>query len=68
MSLMIGTAVGAAPCKDAKGKFIKCPPPAAATTATSVKTTTTSKTPAKICKTGKPCGNACIAKDKVCHK
>ena len=20
------------------------------------------------CKTGKPCGNTCIAKDKVCHK
>ena len=20
------------------------------------------------CKTGKPCGNSCIAKDKVCHK
>jgi hypothetical protein len=27
MSLFIGTAVGAAPCRDAKGKFIKCPPP-----------------------------------------
>ena len=25
-----GSPLGAAPCKDAKGKFIKCPPPAAA--------------------------------------
>lgn len=27
LSLFIGTASGAAPCRDAKGKFIKCPPP-----------------------------------------
>ena len=27
---MAGNALAAAPCKDAKGKFIKCPPPAAA--------------------------------------
>ena len=41
LSLVIGTAAGAAPCKDPKtGKFIKCPPPAAKVT----KTTTTSKT------------------------
>ena len=25
-----GSTLAAAPCKDAKGKFIKCPPPAAA--------------------------------------
>ena len=25
-----GPALAAAPCKDAKGKFVKCPPPAAA--------------------------------------
>ncbi len=25
-----GPALAAAPCKDAKGKFMKCPPPAAA--------------------------------------
>jgi hypothetical protein len=42
------------PCHDPKtGKFIKCPPPAAAH--------------ATQCKLGKPCGGACIAKDKVCH-
>lgn len=28
-----GAASAAAPCKDAKGKFMKCPPPAAATPA-----------------------------------
>ena len=39
-------------CRDAKGKFMKCPAAAAP----------------KQCKTGKPCGNSCIAKDKVCHK
>ena len=39
-------------CHDAKGKFTKCPPAA----------------PAKVCKKSKPCGNACIAQDKVCHK
>ena len=26
---MAGNALAAAPCKDAKGKFMKCPPPAA---------------------------------------
>lgn len=66
ISLVIGTVAGAAaPCKDPKtGKFIKCPPPAPATTTTTKTTTTT----AKVCKVGKPCGNSCIAKDKVCHK
>ena len=28
--LSLSTVVAAAPCKDAKGKFTKCPPPAAA--------------------------------------
>ena len=63
LSLFIGTAAGAgAPCKDNKGKFIKCPPPPAAPAKPAAKTAS------KVCKTGKPCGNACIAKDKVCHK
>jgi hypothetical protein len=26
------------------------------------------ETKAPHCTTGKPCGNSCIAKDKVCHK
>lgn len=29
---LAGAASAAAPCRDAKGKFIKCPPPAAAKT------------------------------------
>jgi len=34
MSLLIGTAVGAAPCRDPKThKFVKCPPPAVKTSA-----------------------------------
>ena len=52
-------------CKDAKGKFIKCPPAAAATTPP-VTTTTTSSPPK--CVKGKVCGKTCIAMDKVCHK
>lgn len=49
----------AAPCKDAKGKFTKCPPAAAATTAP--KTTTKAATKASSKTTGKPtnrCRNA----------
>ena len=42
-------------CRDAKGHFAKCPPPAIM-----------SHHP--VCKMGKPCGNSCIAKDKVCHR
>lgn len=45
-------------CHDAKGKMA----------AMSVCKATTTTTTTKQCKTGKPCGNACIAKDKVCHK
>jgi len=44
MSLLIGTASGAAPCRDPKThKFIKCPPPGAKATTTTTKTTTTVK-------------------------
>ena len=41
------------PCRDGHGKFMKCPEVAEHH---------------PICKIGKPCGNSCIAKDKVCHK
>jgi len=59
LSLAFGSTALAkpAPCRDAAGKFTKCPAAAAA--------------PAKAapkCVKGKLCGNACIAKDKVCHK
>jgi hypothetical protein len=30
IATIAGSAIAAAPCKDAKGKFIKCPPAAAA--------------------------------------
>ena len=45
-------------CHDAKGKMAKmevCKPAAAPAAG------------APNCKKGKPCGNTCIAKDKVCH-
>jgi hypothetical protein len=48
-------------CHDAKGKMAPmsvCKPAAAAETAKK----------APNCKKGKPCGNSCIAMDKVCHK
>jgi hypothetical protein len=54
-------------CKDAKGKFIKCPPAAAATTPAATTTTTTTSSPPK-CVKGKVCGNSCIAANKVCKK
>ena len=55
-------------CKDATGKFIKCPPAAAATTPTATPAATaTTSTPPK-CVKGKVCGKTCIAVDKVCHK
>jgi hypothetical protein len=44
-------------CHDASGKMAKmevCKPAA-------------DKAAAPNCKKGKPCGNTCIAKDKVCH-
>jgi hypothetical protein len=38
MSLLVGTAAGAAACRDPKThKFVKCPPPVAKTTANAAK-------------------------------
>jgi hypothetical protein len=72
-SLALAGAADAKSCRDAKGKFVKCEAAAAApaattsaTTATSTKTSTTGGHP--VCKKGKPCGNSCIAVNKVCHK
>ena len=59
-ALSIAGAADAAACRDAKGKFIKCPPPAAASTMATGG--------APNCKKGKACGHSCIAVDKVCHK
>jgi hypothetical protein len=74
-------AVAAAPaepvrCKDPQGKFIKCDAKAAdaMTDAKSDAAADTradgmpSVSKAPVCKTGKPCGKACIAKDRICHK
>jgi hypothetical protein len=70
-------------CKDPKtGHFVKCSTEAAAPATPASKTTPAAATPmasaaapsastsggAPHCKTGKPCGNSCIAQNKVCHK
>ncbi|HEY2051811.1 MAG TPA: hypothetical protein VGH03_20935 [Caulobacteraceae bacterium] len=71
-------------CKDPKtGQFVKCPAsaaapaaaPEAAPSATAASSagkptaaTTSTSGGAPHCKTGKPCGNSCIAQNKVCHK
>ena len=73
----LALAAGAADAKSCKdpntGKFVKCPTAAAAPgTAASAAATPAAATAASggapHCKTGKPCGASCIAKDKVCHK
>jgi hypothetical protein len=63
LALSAGAADAASKCKDAKGKFIKCPPAVAAV----VSSAPTAGHPPH-CVKGVPCGNACIAKGKVCHK
>jgi hypothetical protein len=84
LSLSAGGAYAAQCKDPATGKFIKCPPAAAAPAAApapaakpaakpaSTTTATSSSKPATgghpNCTKGKPCGNSCIAKDKVCHK
>ena len=64
-------------CKDPKtGQFVKCAASATSSAANTAATTTTSAAGsaassmagAPHCKTGKPCGGSCIAKNKVCHK
>lgn len=82
-ALAFASTAEAKSCKDAKGHFVKCPatapmPAIAAAKAPASKpmqpagggTIFTSKKPAAApkCKTGVPCGNACIPKGKVCHK
>ncbi len=62
LTLSAFSADAAIACRDAKGRAAKCPPAAAATTPA----VAGAKKP--VCKTGKACGNSCIAKDKVCHK
>jgi len=75
LALAAGSADAASKCRDAKGKFIKCPPAAAAPAATTPTTTTTTtrkssmaSTTTKRCVKGKACGNTCISVKDVCHK
>ena len=53
-ALAFASTVNAAACRDAAGKFVKCP------------VVVVVQHP--VCKVGKPCGNSCIAMAKVCHK
>ena len=69
----LATGAGAADkCRDAKGKFVKCPTPAAAAakpaSATAGATTAASGGSGPVCKKGKRCGNACISVKDTCHK
>lgn len=54
-ALALASTANAGPCRDAGGKFVKCPVAVVVV-----------KHP--VCKVGKACGASCIAKDKVCHK
>lgn len=65
LALALGGAADAKQCRDASGKFVKCPPPAAATTTANPATNTAAK---PHCTKGVPCGNTCISKGKACHK
>jgi hypothetical protein len=65
---LAGAADAAKPCKDEKGKYMKCPPAAAAPAVTPVATRAMATGGAPNCKKGKACGHSCIAVDKVCHK
>jgi hypothetical protein len=80
-ALAFASTAEAKQCKDAKGHFTKCPaaaaapaskPAAKAAPAMAAAPAKASKTSgakaAPKCKTGVPCGGACIPKGKVCHK
>lgn len=67
LSLGLVGAADAKSCKDAKGRFTKCPA-AAAAPATTGSTASMASAGHPQCKKGKPCGNSCIAMNKVCHK
>ena len=58
MALAFASGADAKACRDAKGKFAKCPPASAMASAPA----------APHCVKGKPCGKSCIAMNKVCHK
>jgi len=73
LAMVLALSAGAAtakPCKDATGKFTKCPAPATAMPAATAKATPMTAAHHPICKVGVsiPCGNSCISKSKICHK
>jgi hypothetical protein len=65
LTLAFAGAADAKSCKDAKGKFTKCPAAAAAPAAAGGMASMAGH---PQCKKGKPCGASCIAMNKVCHK
>ncbi len=70
LALVPGAYAKAAHCRDAKGRFAKCPSPAAAPASPAMSSSVMSSMAGRHpqCKKGKACGDACIAADKVCHK
>ena len=67
LALSLAGASQAAPCRDAKGHFVKCPP-AATQSAPANAPAANAPAHSRNANKGKPCGNSCIAMDKVCHK
>jgi|GEM_PF-1286232 len=67
---LAASADAASQCRDAKGKFVKCPTPAAAAGKPAAATVgaAASSGAGPNCKKGKRCGNACISVNDVCHK
>jgi hypothetical protein len=67
---MAASADAAGSCRDAKGKYVKCPAAASATTAGKSASATTAATSGAgpNCKKGKRCGNSCISMKDTCHK
>ena len=68
---LAGGANAADKCRDASGKFTKCP--AAAASAAKPASATAGSASASagggpVCKKGKRCGNACISVKDTCHK
>ena len=76
LAVALGGAAEAKSCKDPRtGKIVKCSASALASKANPAPPGMTTPAPgvrstfldAPKCKTGKPCGNNCISKDKICH-
>ena len=71
IALAFASGADAKSCKDAKGKFTKCPPAASITKTTDTSSPAMAAMPMKghpNCKKGKLCGNSCISMKDICHK